>query len=134
MSRENVEVVSSIYANWSRGDYSGTDWQHPEIEFVMADGPNPGSWTGPSAIGEGWGDFLSAWHDFRHVADEYRELDPGRVLVLFHFRGRGKTSGLEVERMGSEAGAVFHLRDGKVTRIVLHFDRAEALEAVGLSE
>jgi hypothetical protein len=56
------------------------------------------------------------------------------VLVLFHFAGRGKASGLEIERMGSEAGAVFHLREGKVTRIALYFDRGAALEAVGLSE
>jgi ketosteroid isomerase-like protein len=134
MSRENVEIVRSIYAGWERGDYSSTDWQHPEIEFVMADGPNPGRWTGAAGITDGWGDFLSAWKDFRHAADEYRELDPERILVLFHFTGRGKTSGLEVEQMGSRAAGLFHIRDGKVTRIVLHFDRSAALEAAGLSE
>jgi hypothetical protein len=41
-------------------------------------------------------DFLSAWEGFRAVADEYRELDNERVLVLLHFRGRGKMSGLDV--------------------------------------
>jgi hypothetical protein len=56
------------------------------------------------------------------------------VLVLFHFSGRGKTSGLEIEQAGSEAAGLFYLMDGKVTRIVLYFDRDAALEAVGLSE
>ena len=134
MSRENVEVVRSIYAGWERGDYSSTDWQHPEIEFEMADGPNPGRWTGVVGIREGWGDFLSAWQDFRQVPDAYRELDDERVLVLFHFSGRGKRSGLEVEQMGSTAAGLFHIRDGKVTRLVLYFDRSAALEAVGLRE
>ncbi len=134
MSRENIEIVRSIYARWERGDYSSIDWQHPKIEFVMADGPNPGRWTGAAGIGDGWGDFLSAWQGFRHVADEYRELDNERVLVLFHFSGRGKTSGLEVEQMGSASAGLFHIRNGKVTRIVLYFDRSTALNVVGLSE
>jgi ketosteroid isomerase-like protein len=134
MSRENVELVRSIFTAWERGDYSATGWQHPEIETVMADGPTPGRWTGTAGIGKGWGDFLSAWHGFRQVADAYRELDDERVLVLFHFSGRGKTSGLEVEQMGSAAAGLFHIREGQVTRIVLYFDRSAAVEAVGLSE
>ena len=46
-------------------------------------------------------DFLSAWEDFRQGVDEYRELDGERVLVLSHFSGHGKTSGLELEEMRS---------------------------------
>jgi ketosteroid isomerase-like protein len=134
MSRENVELVRSIYAEWQEGDYSSTEWQLPEIEFVMADGPNPGSWVGARGITQGWGDFLSVWHDFRHAADEYRDLDGERVLVFFHFTGRGKASGLDVDQMPNSAAGLFHVRDGRVTRIVLHFDRSAALEAVGLSE
>jgi ketosteroid isomerase-like protein len=134
MSQENLELARSILTAWERGDYSSTGWQHPEVEWVMVDGPNPGRWTGAAGIGEGWGDFLSAWQGFRTVADEYRELDSERVLVLFHFSGRGKTSGLEVEQMGSAAAGLFHIREGKVTRIVLYFDRSKCLEAAGLSE
>jgi len=29
---------------------------------------------------------------------------------------------------------VFHLRDGRVTRLVVYYDRADALEAAGLRE
>jgi hypothetical protein len=45
-------------------------------------------------------DFLSAWDRWRIEADEYRELDDERVLVLAHMTGRGKTSGLELTQMG----------------------------------
>ncbi len=134
MSRENVELVRSVYAAWERGDYGAGDWHESDVEFVMADGPNPGRWIGTQAVAKGWGDFLSAWHDFRQVADAYRELDDGRVLVLFHFTGRGKASGLEVERTGSAAAGLFDVRAGKVARIALYFDREAALEAVGLRE
>ena len=46
MSQQNVEVARSIFAAWERGDYSSTEWAHPEIEYVIADGPEPGSGKG----------------------------------------------------------------------------------------
>ena len=68
---------------------------------------------------EGWRDFLSAWEGWHAGADEYRELDGGRVLVLFQFSAHGKASGLEVGEIRTKGGLLFHLRDGKVIRLVL---------------
>jgi ketosteroid isomerase-like protein len=133
MSRENVDLVRSIYAAWERGDFSSTEWAHPEIEFVTADGPAPGTW-GLAGIAEGWRDVLGAWEEFRVAADEYRELDSERVLVLHHLSARGKTSGLELEQMQTTGANLFHVRGGKVTRNVFYFDCERALADVGLSE
>jgi ketosteroid isomerase-like protein len=41
MSQQNVEIVRSLYAAWERGDYASTEWAHPKIEIVFADGPSP---------------------------------------------------------------------------------------------
>ena len=134
MSQENVEIVRSIFAAWERGDYSSAEWAHPEIEFVAADGPTPGSWTGLAAMAEAWREALSAFEELRAEADEYRALDDERVLVLMHFSGRGKTSGLEVGDIQMKGANLFHVRDGKVTRLVTYWDRERAFADLGLEE
>src|SRR6266576_4312288 len=134
MSQENLDLVRSITAAWERGDYNNVEWAHPEIEYLIVDGPSPGTWTGLAGMAHGWRDFLRAWEEeFRCVVEEYRGLDDERVLVLQHFSGRGKTSGVEVTQMTGKGATLFHLRDGKVTRLVVCFDRERAFADLGLS-
>ena len=134
MSQENVEIVQSIFAAWGRGDFRSVEWAHPEITFVVADGPAPGSWSGVAAMAEAWRESLSAFEHLRTEADEYRALDDEQVFVLMHLRGRGKTSGLEVGDIQMKGANLFHLRDGKVTTLVLYWDRQHAHPDVGLAE
>jgi ketosteroid isomerase-like protein len=134
MSQENVGLVRSIQAAWERGDYTSVEWAHPDIEYVIADGPTLARRTGVAEMSDAWRDFLGAWEEYRVEADEYRELDGERVLVLVHRSGRGKTSGVELGRMQGQGANLFHIRGGKVTRLVLYFDSENALEAVGLRE
>ena len=130
----NLDLVRSIYAAWERGDFSSAEWADPEIEVVLVDGPSPQHWKGLAGMAEGWREFLSAWADYRVEADEYRELDDERVLVLISQSGRGKASGLELHQMCSEAAALFHIQDGKAKRFVRYFDRERALADLGLEE
>jgi hypothetical protein len=96
MASANVEVVMLIIAANERGDYRSTEWAHPDIEFVVADGPSPGRSTGVAGMTEGWLDMANAFEHLSTEADEYRELDGGRALVLVRRSGRGKASGLEL--------------------------------------
>ena len=132
MSRENVELVRSIYEDWERGDFSSSEWADPEIEYVMADGPSPGSWTGVAEMAHAWREVLSAWADLHAVPEHCRELDEERVLVLNRNTGRGKASGMEVGQMWRKGANVFHVRDGKVTRLVVYFEGDRALADLGL--
>lgn len=125
MSRENVELVRSICAPWECGDFSSAEWAHPDIEYVIADGPTPGSWTGLVGMATGWRDMLSAWEELRAEPEEYREVDDERVLVLTGSSGRGKASRLELGQMQTKGANLFHVRGGKVTRLVVYFDRRE---------
>ena len=133
MPSANVDLVRSIFAAWERGDFSSADWAHPEIEYVRADGPAPGSWTGFADIAQGMREVLSAWDEFRLKTDEFRELDDERVLVFARISGRGKRSGLEAGQFRARAAQIFHIRGGKVTRIVTYYDGARALTDLGLS-
>ena len=99
----------------------------------MAGGPAPGRWTGLAGMAAAFRDFLSAWEDWRVKAEEYRELDDERVLVLTHFIARGKTSGLDVGQIRSNGASLFHVRGGKVTRQVFYLDRERALADLGLA-
>jgi ketosteroid isomerase-like protein len=130
----NLDLVRSIYAAWELGDFSSTEWADPQIEFVMADGPVPGTWTGVAGMAEGWRAWLSAWDEWRTEPDEFRELNDAQVLVLDHVRGRGKTSGLELGKMGAKGAQVYDVRGGKVTRIVVYFDRDHAFADLGPAE
>jgi len=77
--------------------------------------------------------WAGAWENFRVVADEYRELDGERVLVLIHRSGRGRTSGLDLEQMSTPGAGLHHIRDGKVTRLVFYANRERALADLDLA-
>jgi ketosteroid isomerase-like protein len=128
----NVDLVRSINAAWERGDYTSVEWAHPDIEYVIADGPAPSTWRGLAATKEGARDFLSAWQDHRAEAEEFREIDDVRVPVLERTSVRGRSSGLPLETHGTSA-SLFHERDGEVVRFVMYFDRDRALTDLGLA-
>ena len=134
MSQENVELVRSIYADWERGEFDSADWAHPEIEYVFVDGPDPGSWTGRVEMAEQFGAWLGLWVEFRLKADEYRRLGAEDVIVLDHFSGHGRTSGLDLGEIQARGAWVFCIRDRKVTRMTRYMDRDRALADLGLEE
>jgi ketosteroid isomerase-like protein len=122
----NLELLRRIYAGWERGDYSSADWADPDIEFALADGPNPGSWAGLAEMGRAWGEAIAPFDHLTVEAEEYRELDDERVLVLTRNHGRGHSSGLDLGLMPTRGANLFHIRAGRVTKLVLYFDRDNA--------
>jgi ketosteroid isomerase-like protein len=126
----NLDLVRSIAAAWERGSYGSVEWADPEIEFVIADGPEPGRSTGLTGLAPKLLEFQDAWQEYHSEAVEYRELDNERVLVLTYASGRAKASGVQIGQMRAN---VFHLRGGKVTRLVAYWDRERAFADLGLT-
>ncbi len=106
MPSANLDLVRSIYADWERGDFSSAEWADPNIEYVTVGGPEPGSSTAKDS--HSLRAFLSAWNDYRTEAEEYRQIDGERILVLARSSGRGKTSG----------AAITHARANLFTSVV----------------
>ena len=131
---ENLDLVRSIYGDWERGEFDSAEWAHPEIEYVLADGPDAGAWRGLAEMAENFRATLGLWKGFRLTADEYRQFGAENVIVLDHLSGRGKTSGLDLGRIQAGGAWIFHIREGKVTRMIRYMNRDRALADLGLEE
>jgi ketosteroid isomerase-like protein len=131
---EKLDLVRSILASWERGEMrpeEWSDWADPEIEFVTVGGPEPSTHTGLADAGPRIASFLDVWEDYRVEAEEYRELDDERVLVLTRQTGRGRGSGVELDQ---RRASLFYVREGKVTRRINYWERARAFADLGLEE
>jgi hypothetical protein len=109
-----------------------TEWAHAELEFVVIGGPEPGRAHGIPGMAQRMREFLTAWEGYRIEAEEYRQLDDERVLVVIHRSARqDQRIGAGTDRL--EGSPLFHLRGGKVTRLVVYFDRQHVLADLGLT-
>jgi ketosteroid isomerase-like protein len=126
---ENLDLVRSIFTDWQCGDFSRNDWADPDIEYVIMDGPDPGSVRGLVAMARRAGEELSPAHNTRLAATDIRELDDERVLVLIKGSGHGKSSGIEIDY---EQMQVFDICDGKVIRLTVYYEPHRALADLGL--
>jgi ketosteroid isomerase-like protein len=68
--------------------------------------------------------------DFDQQTEELIPVDD-KVVALVRWIGRGKTSGAQGE---ITMAMVWTVRDQAITRLEFFLDRAQALQAVGLSE
>jgi uncharacterized protein len=135
MSRENVEVVRRAYEAFNRRDLRAlAELSHEDLEFtsVMAAVDAGGATYRGS---ETWASYFAVmdqtWEEWR--AEDFRIFDAGgdRVAAVFRLVGKGKQSGVPVDRA---IGLAYRIRQGKMWRMRSYLDPDEALEAVGISE
>ena len=131
VSRQNVEIVKEFSVLFESGDreswrrYFDEDvvWDTSQSDLLLA-----GVYRGHEGVERFFADWLSTWAEFEIEHLEW--IDGGdRVVVAFHQRGRGKGSGIVIDR---DFFGVYDLVDGKVTRYRAFESRDEALQAAGL--
>src|SRR4051812_38089964 len=99
---DNLDLVRSIFDGWERGDFTSAAWADPEIVFEST-GFDAVRSSGVAAMAELFREWMSTWDEYTVQADEFQELDGGRVVVLMRHGGRGKGSGVAIDDM--KAGA-----------------------------
>ena len=131
MSRENVELVRTVYEGWARGDFrAGSDLLAPDFEWKQSpDAVEPGAHRG-AAVGTALRHLFEVFEDYRIEAEEY--LDAGdAVVVVCRARGTARGSGMTLDQ---RVVLVWRARDGKLVGTEAFRNRGDALEAVGLRE
>jgi ketosteroid isomerase-like protein len=132
MSEQNVEIAQQLLELWKRGDQgAGREFYDDSCEIVFSASwfPDPGAYRiGDEAL-DAWGTFTDSFEQVESGVD--RVVEAGKqVIALTYVRGRGRASGAAVS---AETAIILTFRGGKVVRVELT-DRADALEAAGLSE
>ena len=132
MSQENVEIVRRMNEAWNGRDHGA--WlaaysPEAEIDWSRSRGPLKGVYRGHDELEAFWDAF---WSTFEDVQVEYHGFtEVGREGVVpntAHVLGR---QGIEVV---ARSTFVFTVENGRITRLRMFQERADALEAAGLSE
>ena len=132
MSQENVEIVRAAVEAINRGDWDAVFKDAaPSFEWDNSRALNPdtrGLFTAAEAR-QVFKQALGLWESARIEINEVIEMGDHLVVAhTTHVRGR---DGVEAQ---ARTSWLFTIRDGKMERGCLYQDKAEALEAVGVSE
>ena len=131
MSEENVEIVRAIYARFGEGDFrASVDLLDPHIVFLMMqDAPDAEVYVGVEAVAAATRGLFDTWADFTLKAEELIPAGDS-VLVSVRQQGVARISGVPSDE---RYFTVWSFRGRKVIRIETFPERAQALEAAGLS-
>ena len=102
-----------------------------EMDWSNSIGPLSGVYRGRKQVNELLQAFREAWDELQWEMQEVVDLDRDQVLVVNLVRLRGRASHVVVQATGAQ---VWTIRSGKLGSVKLYQSKADALEAVGLSE
>ncbi len=133
VSQENVELVRLAFGAFQRGDWEFLqEFSHADLVVVQPpEVPDSKTYRGPNALAEAVSDWPAEWEDFSVELLELIDVDDERVIAVARNHGRGAESGIKMDYI---VAYVYTLRDSTLARMEMFFSRAQALEAVGLSE
>jgi ketosteroid isomerase-like protein len=132
MSRQNVEIVRSIYEASNRRDWDAAFRdQSPDVEYTTPPrGPTAGTYRGREEIQGFYEEMSTAFEAWTTEPEELIESgDQVVVVVKVRMRPRGSSAEIEVRN-----GNVWTIRDGMVISMRMFAKPEEALKAAGLPE
>jgi ketosteroid isomerase-like protein len=134
MSEDNVEIVREHIEAYRRDDVSVSlsflD-QHVVLDPSRVGSIAPGTAYGHEAVAQAVRRYMGAFEDYAYEMERLTDLGSGAVLAVVREIGRGKGSGVPVERFFA---MLYTVIDGKIARITAFPSEEDALEAAGLRE
>ena len=144
MSEQNVETVRGYYEAVDR--WLASYWDDPRLPieqtpqlrevFDLLDPEAEWDWLfgletlrGHDQIRRAINDWLETVDGWRIAVEELIDGSEDRVLAILSVQARGRGSGAPADQ---RVFAVVTVRDGKLTRVHDHTERAKGLEAAGL--
>ena len=131
MSQVNLQIVRRSVDHWNETAEPLWELLDPDIEYVI----DPPAWLAGTYRGHAQFKWINnrgaqIFDEFRYELDEL--LPVGDLVVsLGGVRERGGLSGASAVMNGC---GVWELREGRIVRIRMYFDREEALRDAGLAE
>ena len=128
---KRLEIVRRAHEALNNGDIEGLMAEcDPDFRLDMSDRVlNPDVYQGYEGIQRFLADVHEAWETFTWEAEELVESGD-RVLSLIRSTGRGRGSGLELDR---HAAMLWTVRGERAVSVRFFRDRAAAREAAGLN-
>jgi ketosteroid isomerase-like protein len=132
MTEENVEVVRRAHEALNGGDVEGLiALCDAAFRLDMSDRVlNPAVYEGHDGIRRFYAEVRDVWASYTWEPEELIESGD-LVVALLRSSGRGRESGIEIER---QTAMVWTVRTKQARSLRFFRDRAAALEAAGLAE
>jgi ketosteroid isomerase-like protein len=133
VSPTNLELIRAVLEAWGRGDIEEPLREHFEPTARLDLSENIFN----SAVYEGYDDIARQRREVSEVWDHFKieveQFFEGKDVVVAHTHehGRGKASGVEVDR---DTAFLFRLHEGKISEVRSYRDRDRALADAGLAD
>lgn len=131
MSQENVDATRASYEAFNKRDFDAFfEFYDPDIVWEQDEKfVEPGTHYGHAGVRHVFESIFESFEEFQVEVEEIFDLGD-QVLAILRITGTAKLTGMELATPG---GHLFWFRDGKVVKLKLFLDPAEAREEAGLS-
>lgn len=129
MPQQNVETVRRAIAAINARDIHGYLACCTENVELLISASVGADYLGADGISRFFADIEDVGPDFRIEVERVQAVDDSHALALLRISWAGRASGIGT---AAESANVYDFIDGKISRVRIFLDRAEARKAVGL--
>jgi ketosteroid isomerase-like protein len=132
VSEDDLELVRGALEALNRGDIEAfVELCDPDFHLDMSERVfNPATYEGHEGIRRFYREVREVWEEFKWEPEALHDSGE-QVVALLHSQGRGRGSGVEIDR---HVAMVWTVREGRAAALRFYVDQAEALKAAGLHD